>query len=108
MQKYDLAVLNRGEHFHSPQDDENAVHFCGDFFNEKRKRLKAVRRQAKIGPGYLQVISKYVEFVPEPVEFVSKLIKVCCTFHPASLCAGATPVSSFGKRPTAKWDAGMA
>ena len=28
LQKYDLAVLNRGEHFLSPQNDENVVHFC--------------------------------------------------------------------------------
>ena len=36
--KNDLAVLNRGEHFHSPQNDENMVQFCGDFFNEKKKK----------------------------------------------------------------------
>ena len=38
MQKYDLAVLNPVEHFYSPQNDENAVQFCGDFFNEKKKK----------------------------------------------------------------------
>ena len=38
MQKYDLAVLNRGEHFCSPQNDEKTIQFCGDFFNEKKKK----------------------------------------------------------------------
>ena len=41
IQKYDLAVLNRGEHVHSPQNDENVVQFCGDFFKEKKKKIKA-------------------------------------------------------------------
>ena len=54
MQKYALAVLNPGEHFRSPRTVEKAVKFCGDFFKEKKKkRLKPVRRQAKIGAGYL-------------------------------------------------------
>ena len=38
MQKYALAVLNRGEHFRSPQTVEKAVKFCGDFFKEKKKK----------------------------------------------------------------------
>ena len=51
LQKYDLEVLNRGEHFF-PQTVENRLWFCGDYFKEK-KTTKPVRRQAKIGPGYL-------------------------------------------------------
>ena len=38
LQKYDLAVLNRVEHFRSPQTVEKLVLFCIDFFNEKKKK----------------------------------------------------------------------
>ena len=39
LQKIPLGGLNRGEHVHSPLNDEKMVHFCGDFFSDLKKNL---------------------------------------------------------------------
>ena len=50
---YHLSGLNPINQVHSPQNNENSVQFCGDFFAVKRKKTKTVRRQMKIDQGYL-------------------------------------------------------
>ena len=49
-EKYDLALLNRVEHF-SSQNDEKRLWFCGDFFKEKKKKdqsqFAAKRKKAR-------------------------------------------------------------
>ena len=81
MQKYDLAVLNRVEHFLSPQPVEKLVQFCGEFSNEKKKkRSKAVRRQAKIGPGYLSNPAQNSVSLQNFIMTTTRSLKIDCVF----------------------------
>ena len=67
MQKYDLAVLNRGEHVHCPLNDEKLVHFWGDFFNEKKKKIKYSSPPSENWPKVFTNNSKYIHPVPKHI-----------------------------------------
>ena len=87
LQKYGLAVLNRGENVHSPQNDEKRLSFCGDFFNEKKKKIKVSSPPSENRPGIfkqpsseLRVTSKLHED-QHLVFFNSIVFCLCCLFR---------------------------